>query len=100
MTAFDLAEPGRLGYSARTFSARGPFGPWPIVKVTAWPGDRSSNRVPLHAEWWKKYSVPSGVEMNPYPLSVVRLTVPRLFVMSGPLIKCRAHFSTLSFDEG
>ena len=25
------------GYSALTFSARGPFGPWPIVKVTVCP---------------------------------------------------------------
>ena len=34
------------GYAGRTFSARGPFGPWPFSKVTFWPSRSSSNRVP------------------------------------------------------
>jgi hypothetical protein len=37
--------------------------------------------------------VPSGVEMNPYPLSVVRLIVPRLLGISGPLRKSRSNSS-------
>jgi hypothetical protein len=57
------------------------------VKVTAWPGARSSNLVPLQAERWKKYSVPSGVAMNPNPLSVVRFTVPRVLAMLRSLSK-------------
>jgi hypothetical protein len=41
----------------------------------------------VHAELWKKYSVPSGVAMKPKPLSVSRL-------MAGfqplELVDCRA----------
>jgi hypothetical protein len=30
-----------------------------------------------HADWWKKYSVPSGAARNPKPLSLInRLIVP------------------------
>ena len=45
-------------YDARaTFSARGPFGPWPVWKVTASPSRSSSNETPVQADWWKKYLV-------------------------------------------
>ena len=45
---FDL---GRHRHQAGlTFSARGPFGPWPTSNVTRWPSRRSSNRVPWHAD--------------------------------------------------
>jgi hypothetical protein len=64
------------GYAGRTFSARGPFGPCPMVNVTASPSRSESNGVLAHAELWKKYSVPSGVAMKPKPLSVSRLMVP------------------------
>src|SRR6185436_20448494 len=64
------------GYAGRTFSARGPFGPCPTVNVTASPSRSESNGVLVHAELWKKYSVPSGVAMKPKPLSVSRLMVP------------------------
>ena len=43
-------------FSARTFSARGPFGPRPASKLTCCPSRKSSKRVPVHAEEWKKYS--------------------------------------------
>ena len=60
-----------------TFSARGPFGPWPTVKLTVCPSRMSSNRVLVQADWWKKYSVPSPAAMNPNPLSfTIRLIVP------------------------
>jgi hypothetical protein len=35
-----------------------------------------SNGVLVHADRWKKYSVPSAAAMNPKPLSVIRLMVP------------------------
>src|SRR3954468_19311797 len=61
----------------RTLSARGPLGPWPFSKVTAWPSRSWSKRVPWHAELWKKYSLPSSARMNPKPLSLTsRLIVP------------------------
>src|SRR5688572_23443160 len=59
-----------------TFSARGPFGPWPTVNDTVSPSRMESNGLLVHADWWKKYSVPSGVAMKPKPLSVMRLIVP------------------------
>ena len=59
-----------------TFSARGPFGPWPTVNVTCSPSRIESNGVLVQADWWKKYSVPSGAAMKPKPLSVMRLIVP------------------------
>jgi hypothetical protein len=60
-----------------TFSARGPFGPWPVWKVTRWPSRSSSNEVPLTADWWKKYSLPSSAATKPNPLSLTnRLIVP------------------------
>ena len=59
-----------------TFSARGPFGPWPSVNVTLSPSRNESNGVLVHADWWKKYSTPSGAAMKPKPLSVMRLIVP------------------------
>jgi hypothetical protein len=60
-----------------TFSARGPFGPWPVWKVTASPSRSSSNETPLQADWWKKYSLPSGAATKPNPLSLTnRLIVP------------------------
>ena len=37
-------------YCRLTFSARGPFGPWPTVNDTAWPSRRSSNAVLAHAD--------------------------------------------------
>jgi hypothetical protein len=67
---------GIIRYSERTFSARGPLGPWPTVKDTRWPSRKSSNRTPTQPDWWKKYSVPSAAAMNPKPLSVFRLIVP------------------------
>src|ERR1700677_426011 len=48
-----------------TFSARGPFGPWPSVNDTRWPGWRSSNRAPSTADRWKKRSLPPPTSMNP-----------------------------------
>ena len=46
------------------------------MNVTASPSRSESNGVLVHAELWKKYSVPSGVAMKPKPLSVIRLMVP------------------------
>src|SRR6185437_8805756 len=68
---------GSALYETRTFSARGPFGPWPLSKVTACPSRNWSKRVPWHAELWKKYSLPSSARMKPKPLSLTRrLIVP------------------------
>ena len=71
-----IRERSACDYAGRTFSARGPFGPCPTVNVTASPSRSESNGVLVHAELWKKYSVPSGVAMKPKPLSVSRLMVP------------------------
>src|ERR1043166_10177355 len=38
------------GQRTLTFSARGPFGPWPTVKETVWPSRRASKGVPAHAD--------------------------------------------------
>ena len=54
----------------RTFSARGPFGPWPTSNSTLSPSRRSSSLSPKTALWWKKYSLPPSPLMNPNPLSV------------------------------
>src|SRR5215212_6147197 len=68
-----------------TFSPLGPFGPCPRSNVTAWPSRRSSNRVPVHAELWKKYSFPSSARMNPKPLSLTsRLIVPFIDAILSP----------------
>src|SRR4029453_15279687 len=57
--------------------ARGPFGPWPFSNETDCPSRRSSNRTPTHADWWKKYSLPSWGATKPKPLSVTgRLIIP------------------------
>src|SRR5690349_6899225 len=42
---------GRPGHRTVTFSARGPFGPWPTVNDTVWPSRRSSNGIPVQADW-------------------------------------------------
>src|SRR4030095_10809393 len=64
---------------------RGPFGPCPRSNVTAWPSRRSSKRVPVHAELWKKYSFPSSARMNPKPLSLTsRLIVPFIDAILSP----------------
>ena len=39
----------RWVYASRTFSARGPLGPWPVWNVTAWPSRSESND--WHADW-------------------------------------------------
>ena len=51
-----------------TFSARGPFGPFPSVYSTAWPSWSRSKPSPSTDERWKKSSPRSPV-MNPNPLS-------------------------------
>ena len=84
-------------YARRTFSARGPFGPWPLSNVTAWPSRRLSNWTPLHADWWKKYSLPSLAATKPKPLSLTsRLIVPFVEAISNLLcanvtVRCRAR---------
>jgi hypothetical protein len=36
----------------------------------------------VHADWWKKYSLPSEAATNPKPLSLIkRLTVPFIVAM-------------------
>lgn len=70
-----------VDYVSETFSARGPFGPSPIVNFTLSPSRMELNGVSVHAEWWKKYSVPSDAAMKPKPLSVMRLIVPVVDVM-------------------
>src|SRR5688572_1428217 len=61
----------------RTFSPRGPLGPWPRSNVTVCPSRNSSKCVWVQAELWKKYSVPSPARMKPKPLSETRrLMVP------------------------
>ena len=53
------------------------LGPCPRSKVTDWPSCRSSKRIWLQAELWKKYSLPSEARMKPKPLSLTsRLIVP------------------------
>jgi len=52
-------------YAGLTFSARGPFGSWPTANVTFPPSRMESKGVLVHADCWKKYSVPSGVAMKP-----------------------------------
>ena len=72
-----------LAQAVRTFSARGPFGPCPLSNVTGCPSRRVSNGLPTHADWWKKYSLPSEASTNPKPFSLTnRLTVPLLDMCS------------------
>ena len=78
-------------YAGRTFSARGPFGPWPIVNVTLSPSRIESNGVLVHADRWKKYSVPSAAAMKPKPLSVIRLMVPLVGGMRDSFEECRCR---------
>jgi ATP-binding cassette subfamily F protein uup len=54
-------------HSTRTFSARGPLGPCPRSKLTFWPSRNWSKRVPVQADWWKKYSLPSLAAIKPNP---------------------------------
>ena len=46
----------RTNYTGLTFSAHGPFLPWPSVKDTFWPSRRSSKVTPWTAEEWKNRS--------------------------------------------
>jgi hypothetical protein len=46
------------------------------VNVTLSPSRMESKGVLVHADWWKKYSVPSGAMIKPKPLSVIRFIVP------------------------
>jgi len=49
-----LPRPPGLGYErlrGTTFSARGPFGPWPMLKVTLSPSRMESNAYLVHADW-------------------------------------------------
>jgi hypothetical protein len=72
-------------YAGCTFSARGPFGPWPRSNVTAWPSRMLSKGVLVHADWWKKYSLPSWAATNPNPLSLtIRLIVPVIVDIVAP----------------
>jgi hypothetical protein len=74
-------------YAGFTFSARGPFGPWPRSNVTAWPSRMLSKGVLVHADWWKKYSLPSWAATNPKPLSLtIRLIVPLTGIVSPDLL--------------
>src|SRR6201989_1188027 len=75
---------GRGRQASFTFSARGPLGPSPFSKVTACPSRRASNRVPLQADWWKKYSEASPAAIKPKPFSLTsRLIVPFIEVPIG-----------------
>jgi hypothetical protein len=66
----------------RTFSARGPLGPWPSSNETFCPSRKSSNRTPSTLDMWKKMSLPGEVSMNPKPRSVRRLIVPSAMLCS------------------
>ena len=59
-----------------TFSARGPLGPCPSLKVTRCPSLKSSKRQTSTFEQWKNKSFSPPVSMKPNPLSVNLLIVP------------------------
>ena len=65
-----------LAQRGLTFSARGPFGPSPVVYDTRCPSESWSNDTSSTADMWKNKSFPLPVSMNPKPRSVNRLIVP------------------------
>jgi hypothetical protein len=80
-----LASAELAAYAGCTCSARGPFGPWPRSNVTDWPSCMLSKGVLVHADWWKKYSLPSSAATNPKPLSLtIRLIVPVIVDIASP----------------
>ena len=55
----------------------------------------------VHADWWKKYSTPSGAAMKPKPLSVMRLIVPVVGAMRESFECKSAHpIRTILGEDG
>src|SRR6187401_2478307 len=75
----------------RTFSARGPFGPWPTSNSTLSPSRRSSRPSPYTALWWKKYSFPASPLMNPNPLSTRNVRIFPVIIAPRRIVDCRGH---------
>jgi len=80
----------------RTFSARGPFGPWPTSKSTESPSRRSLIPSPCTALWWKKYSFPPASLIKPKPLSVRSVLIVPVIAPPAPATSFRRLRSSLT----
>src|SRR5687768_8078736 len=86
-------------YASLTFSAHGPFGPWPWVKETFWPSCSSSKLTPCRLLEWKNRSFAPPVLMNPKPLSVNFLIVPSaILLFPRILLKCFDHLKDANWQ--